>query len=177
MLTINILNQKDQLSDVLQNSYSEIFHKVYTEEAIQRCSVGVLKICSKFTGEHPCRSAISIAIAICECDWKATLLKSHFGIGVLQQICCIFSKHLFSRTPLNGCFCLQENVGNTLRRFVDVCLQLCFKKGIYQRYFFGKPAYFHRIEFFTEYAVGTASITRTLYFWCSNARLTVHQNT
>ena len=32
---------------------------------------GVLKICSKFTGEHPCRSC------------KATLLISHFGMGVL----------------------------------------------------------------------------------------------
>ena len=29
---------------------------------------GALKICSKFTGEHPC---------------FATLLKSHFGMGVL----------------------------------------------------------------------------------------------
>ena len=32
---------------------------------------GVLKICSEFTGEHPCRSAIS------------RKLKSHFGMGVL----------------------------------------------------------------------------------------------
>ena len=30
---------------------------------------GVLKICSKFTGEHPCRNVISI--------------KSYFGMGVL----------------------------------------------------------------------------------------------
>ena len=29
---------------------------------------GVLKICSKFTGEHPCRSAISIKL---ESNWKA----------------------------------------------------------------------------------------------------------
>ena len=33
---------------------------------------GVLKIFSKFTGEHPCQSVI------------ATLLRSHFGMGVLQ---------------------------------------------------------------------------------------------
>ena len=32
---------------------------------------GVLKICSKFTGKHSCR--------IC----KATILKSHYGMGVL----------------------------------------------------------------------------------------------
>ena len=33
-----------------------------------------------------------------------TLLKSHFGMGVLLQICCIFSEHIFLRTPLDGCF-------------------------------------------------------------------------
>ena len=38
---------------------------------------GVLKICSKFTEEHPCRSMIS------KKGYKATLLKSHFGMGVL----------------------------------------------------------------------------------------------
>ena len=43
----------------------------------------VLKIWSKFTGEHPCRSA--------------NLLKSHFGMGVILKICCIFSEHLFIR--------------------------------------------------------------------------------
>ena len=34
---------------------------------------GVLKICSKFAGEHQCQSAISIKL----------LCKTHFGIGVL----------------------------------------------------------------------------------------------
>ena len=33
---------------------------------------------------------------------KATLLKSHFSIVVLLQICCIFSEHLFVRTPLTA---------------------------------------------------------------------------
>ena len=32
-------------------------------------------------------------------------MKSHFGMGVLLEICCIFSEHLFLRTPLDGCFC------------------------------------------------------------------------
>ena len=35
---------------------------------------------------------------------KATLLKSHFGMGVLLQICCIFSEHLFLKTPMKGYF-------------------------------------------------------------------------
>ena len=37
---------------------------------------GVLEICNKFTGDHPCRSVISI-------KFQSNLLKSHFGIGVL----------------------------------------------------------------------------------------------
>ena len=51
---------------------------------------GVLKICSKFTGEHPCPSAISITlqsnfieIALWHGCSPATLLKSHFSMGVL----------------------------------------------------------------------------------------------
>ena len=32
------------------------------------------------------------------------LSKSHFGMDVLLSSCCIFSEHLFLRTPLGGCF-------------------------------------------------------------------------
>ena len=35
----------------------------------------------------------------------ATLLKLHFGMGILLQICCIFLEWFFVRTPLEGCFC------------------------------------------------------------------------
>ena len=41
---------------------------------------------------------------------KATLLKSHFGMGGLLYICCIFSEHLFLRTPVDGCFLMTEVV-------------------------------------------------------------------
>ena len=51
---------------------------------------GVLKLCSIFTGEHTYRSVISIK------------LLSNF-IEILY-ICCIFSEHLFPRTPLDDCF-------------------------------------------------------------------------
>ena len=57
---------------------------------------GVLKICSKFTREHPCQSAISIKFA--------SLLKSHFDMGALLYNCCIFSEHLYIWPPLDGCF-------------------------------------------------------------------------
>ena len=53
---------------------------------------GVLKICSKFTGEHPCRSLISIK------------LQSNWAWVFLLKSCCIFSEHLFLGTPLEGCF-------------------------------------------------------------------------
>ena len=46
---------------------------------------GVLKICSKFPGEH-------------QCDLNV------LPHGCSSVICCIFSEHLFVRTPLDGCF-------------------------------------------------------------------------
>ena len=52
---------------------------------------GALKICRKFTGERPCKSVIKLL----------------FGMGVLLYIkfaACIFSEHIFLRTPLDGCF-------------------------------------------------------------------------
>ena len=52
---------------------------------------GALKICRKFTGERPCKSVIELL----------------FGMGVLLYIkfaACIFSEHIFLRTPLDGCF-------------------------------------------------------------------------
>ena len=59
---------------------------------------GVLEICRKFTGGHPCRSAISLS---------QNSTNSHFGIGVLLLISCTFPEYLFLRTPLEGCFCNQ----------------------------------------------------------------------
>ena len=52
----------------------------------------VLKICSKFKGEHPSKSEFNIL---------------HFGMGVLLYIkfaACTFSEHIFLRTPLDDCF-------------------------------------------------------------------------
>ena len=40
---------------------------------------------------------------------QANLLKSHFGMGVLLQICCIFSEHLFLRALLDGVVTYEEN--------------------------------------------------------------------
>ena len=62
------LNSNFKLANLHQTfTNSRIFAAIckisYAEAALQRCSYeGVLKICSKFTGEHPCRSAISIKL-------------------------------------------------------------------------------------------------------------------
>ena len=56
---------------------------------------GVLKICSKFTGEHPCRSVISIKLP---CNFIKIALRH--GCSPLNLL------HIF-RTPMGGCFCIQ----------------------------------------------------------------------
>ena len=74
-------------------------------EAVVQVFLGkrVLKIRSKFKGEHPCRSAVS-----------ATLLKSYFSMDILLQTFCIFSKHLFIITHLEGCFWIQRELKGLL---------------------------------------------------------------
>ena len=66
---------------------------------------GVLKICSKLTGEHPCRSVISIKLL---CNFQNTfsiklLPEHHFNKVALQ-----LPQHLFLGTPLGGCFCIMR---------------------------------------------------------------------
>ena len=52
---------------------------------------GVLEICSKFTGEHPCQSVILIK------------LQNNFIDHTLAwMFSCIFSEHLFLGTPLRA---------------------------------------------------------------------------
>ena len=63
----------NRLSKPLVKLWAALWAK--TEEAFLRKDV--LKICSKFTGEHLCRSVISMKLL-------NKLLKSHFGVGVFQ---------------------------------------------------------------------------------------------
>ena len=64
-----------------RSSHSEVF-----------CWEGVLKIYSKFIGEHPCRSAISIKLL-----WNFTEIAFRHRCSPVNLL------HIF-RTPLNGCF-------------------------------------------------------------------------
>ena len=70
---------------------------------------GVLKICSKFTGEHPCRSAISINLL---CNFTETTLRHEWSPVNLLHI----FRTLFARTPLGGCF--WSNKGYRLTNWV-----------------------------------------------------------
>ena len=54
-----------------------------------------------------------------KCDF--TLVKSHFGIGILLYICCIFSKNVFFRTPLEGCFGPNKVMGSYLLENAIFC--------------------------------------------------------
>ena len=82
-----------QVITINRSSHSEVFLRK-----------GVLKICSKFTGEHPCRSAISISfieIALRHGCSPATLLH-------------IFRTPFPRRTPLSGCFWIKETLLNLM---------------------------------------------------------------
>ena len=70
------------------------------------------KICSKFTGEHPCRSVISIK-----------LLYS-FIENALRHGCSPVNLFHISRTPLDGCFCNSISI-NLLPRIIVWLAEYC----------------------------------------------------
>ena len=75
-------------------------HTVFTEAAPSEVFLGkgVLKICSKFTGEHPCRSVISVKLL---CNFmEITLWHGCSSLNLLY----IF-RIPFPKTHLEGCFC------------------------------------------------------------------------
>ena len=58
---------------------------------------GFLKICVKFTGEHPCRSVISIKLL---CNFIEIALRYE----CFPVIWCIFSEYFFLRILVDDCF-------------------------------------------------------------------------
>ena len=70
---------------------------------------GVLKICQSNPPEVLLRKTVLKTFSKRTREFTRQLrLKSHFGMGVLPQICCIFSEHLFLSTPLEGSFWAQD---------------------------------------------------------------------
>ena len=69
----SLIKEKNNIQKTLQLYFKCHVFRSSHPEMLEK---GVLKICRKFTGEHPCQSAISIKL-------QATLLKLHFSMGVL----------------------------------------------------------------------------------------------
>ena len=90
---------------------------------------GLLKICSKFKGEHPCRSAISIKL-------QSNFIEITLFHGVFLKIYCIFSENFFLRKPLVDCFWLyyaqvQRTYGLTIYTMTLILEKLSFRKALY----------------------------------------------
>ena len=63
----------------------------------------VLKICRKFTREHPCRSVISI-------KWQSNIIEITLPHGCSPVNLLHIFRTPFPRTPLGGCFWLDEQL-------------------------------------------------------------------
>ena len=112
------------LISIISSSHPEVFLRK-----------GVLKIYNKFTGENPCRSAISIKLL---CNFIEIALRHGCSPVDLLRI---FSQ-LFLRTPLHGRFCISTFLLNVSSRsalllkgpavfskqktFFSVCIAFCF---------------------------------------------------
>ena len=94
---------------VLSGDYSVYYILVHVLHCIFRSSrsdgflvKGVPIMCSKFVEEHSSRSVISIKL-------QSNFMEITLRHGCSPVNCCIFSKHVFLRTPLGGCFCILSN--------------------------------------------------------------------
>ena len=66
---------------------------------------------------------------------KYNLLNSHFDMGVLLlYICCIFSEHLFLRTPLEGCFCCISSLPDKSFILCESKLNLIHNRWLFAKY-------------------------------------------
>ena len=86
----------------------------------KRCSENMQQI-------YPCQNAISIKLL---CNFIEIALR-HFeialGHGCSPVIHCIFSEHLFNRTSLDGCFCIDAVFSNAIKWASDFHPQFSFQ--------------------------------------------------
>ena len=97
------LRQIFKKQSVTQEYFFRPWHKLFMDYAIW---TGCLALYATSSVEGMTFSYLLKNLFLLKNLWnfyfKATLLKSHFSMGVLLQICCIFSEHLFLGTPLGG---------------------------------------------------------------------------
>ena len=76
-------------------TYMTSFRKSHSEVFLRK---GVLKICSRFKGEHPCQSGISVKL-------QRNFIEITCWHGCSPVNLLHISEHFFLGTPLRGCFC------------------------------------------------------------------------
>ena len=91
---------------------------------------------------------------------KCNLLNSHFDMGVLLQICRIFSEHLFLRTPLDAWFCCIPKLPNKSFILCESKLNVIHYSWFLQNMYFSSFAFFnlnliffYLILYFHQYVV------------------------
>ena len=102
---------------------------------------GVLKICSKFTGENPCRSVISIKLL---CNFmEITFRRGCSPVNLLH----IFRRS-FLGTPLGGCFWIGFNEGDiSLWEFCKYKINHSFPRFYFSFFIITKTATFSSLIF------------------------------
>ena len=76
---------------------------------------GVLKICSKFTGEHPCRSAISIKLQRCSPVNLLHIFRTPFPKNTYGWL--LLEEFLYLITLYKQKFLIQPKIFNSKRHF------------------------------------------------------------
>ena len=87
---LNVLLKKIQSSFLIIGT--TLFANIRSSRPEVFLGKGVLKICRKFTGEHPCRSVISIKL-LCTSAWMFSC-----------KFAAHFQEHLFTGAPVENCF-------------------------------------------------------------------------
>ena len=113
-ITCSFFREKFSKKDILTKYVSILICWCRSSHPGMFLGKGVLKICSKFTGEHPCRKVISITLL---CNFiEITLRHGCSPVNLLH----IFT-NLFVRTPLGGCFCWWKVTHDVQGILVETC--------------------------------------------------------
>ena len=112
-----LLYEASVLAKPLDQETSE---RQFPEAALQFLGRGVLKICRKFTGEHPCRSAISRKLQSKLIE--IALQYGCFPVNLLHIFRTPFSKNISRGLLLNFNLKVQwKQLGRVLTKFVINC--------------------------------------------------------
>ena len=145
------------------------------EAVLQRCSYE--KVFRKYAANLPENSHAKVWFQL---SCYKTLFKSHFNMGALLQVCCLFSEQLSIGTPLVNCFWIIDVIIKFLsgpfnyynfskknlacpRKFVCSIIQYIREilKVIVFQYFYG-----NKVEVFIQIICNKNLIKSTFHFYC-----------